>query len=44
MVRAELEGLCARLAARRATPEQTERIRATQLELKPGSQRVMFTL
>ncbi|MEX3958860.1 GntR family transcriptional regulator [Trinickia sp. EG282A] len=34
-VMAELEGLCARLAARRATPEQIERMRATQLELKP---------
>lgn len=34
-VMAELEGLCARLAARRATPAQIERMRATQAELRP---------
>jgi DNA-binding GntR family transcriptional regulator len=33
-VMAELEGLCSRLAARRATPEQIARLRATQDELR----------
>ncbi|WP_207005486.1 GntR family transcriptional regulator [Trinickia mobilis] len=33
-VMAELEGLCARLAARRATPQQIARLRATQDELR----------
>lgn len=32
-VMAELEGLCARLAARRASPAQIEKLRATQTEL-----------
>lgn len=32
-VMAELEGLCARLAARRASPAQIEKLRATQVEL-----------
>jgi DNA-binding GntR family transcriptional regulator len=32
-VMAELEGLCARLAARRASPVQIEKLRATQVEL-----------
>jgi DNA-binding GntR family transcriptional regulator len=33
-VMAELEGLCARLAARRATPQQIQRLRDTQVELR----------
>lgn len=33
-VMAELEGLCARLAARRATPQQIQRLRDTQAELR----------
>ena len=33
-VMAELEGLCARLAARRATPQQIARLRETQVELR----------
>jgi DNA-binding GntR family transcriptional regulator len=33
-VMAELEGLCARLAARRATPQQIARLRDTQVELR----------
>lgn len=33
-VMAELEGLCARMAARRATAEQLQRLRATQVELQ----------